>query len=85
MSQVSIDSIPCKLEAVEALVGVGKEASAWLVQNLNGNIPQGMSTPVTIQMMPSELQFLGCPCKWKDIGATTFFSAANHLNLSSQA
>ena len=45
-------------EAVEALVGVAKEASAWLVQNLNGNIPQGMSTPVTIQMMPPESQRL---------------------------
>eukprot|EP00439_Symbiodinium_sp_Y106_P041230 s3265_g5.t1 len=43
-------------QAVEALVGVAKEASAWLVQNLNGNIPQGMSTPVTIQMMPPESQ-----------------------------
>ena len=46
-------------EAVEALVGVGKEASSWLVQNLNGNIPQGMTTPVTIQMMPPDLQCLG--------------------------
>jgi len=41
-------------QAVEALVGVGKAASAWLVQNLNGNIPQGMSTPVTIQLVPAE-------------------------------
>ena len=40
--------------AVEALVGIGKEASKWVVDNLNGNIPQGFQTPVTIQLMPPE-------------------------------
>lgn len=40
--------------SVEALVGIGKEASKWVVDNLNGNIPQGFQTPVTIQIMPTE-------------------------------
>lgn len=39
---------------VEALVGIGKEASKWVVDNLNGNIPQGFQTPVTIQLVPPQ-------------------------------
>ncbi|CAJ1399109.1 unnamed protein product [Effrenium voratum] len=41
-------------QAVEALLGIGKEASQWVVENLNGNIPQGFQTPVSVQMMPAE-------------------------------
>ena len=61
-------------EAVTALVGVGKEASAWLVQNLNGNIPQGMSTPVTIQMMP-ESQCRGCPFLSEGLGCKIWLTS----------
>ena len=49
--------------SVEALVGIGKEASKWVVDNLNGNIPQGFQTPVTIQIMPprDNLRIQGLP------------------------
>merc|ERR1719217_1468531 len=44
---------PSKPEAA-AMIRMGSvEEAQWLVDNLNGNIPQGMSTPVTVKFANS--------------------------------